>query len=87
MCLHPGTGVMLWALWTESVHLLCSLMVTTLQASLPGQRTGPFLHPTNTLCVPDSGRRRMYVLHVKSLSYVQLFCDPHGLQPTRLVCP
>ena len=22
-----------------------------------------------------------------SLSNVQLFCDPHGLQPTRLVCP
>ena len=29
----------------------------------------------------------IYVLRVKSLSYVRLFSEPHGLQPARLLCP
>ena len=29
----------------------------------------------------------LYVLSVKSLSHVQTLCEPHGLQPARLLCP
>ena len=31
--------------------------------------------------------RKRIPCSVLMLSHVQLFCDPHGLQPTRLLCP